>query len=546
MKHPILISLAAVPLLLATSSCGMLNDDPAALVDAALEDNDFAGARVHLARLVADNPQDMQLRLRYADTLLNLGDPIGAQGALEALPANAQGQGLAATLMAHAMLAQGKAQEALAWAGKADQNDAYTAWVRIGALLAAGQESEAFALADTAGKAHAGDARLTALRGEIALSRRQIEPAKRLAQAALEADREDLAANILAGKIALLRQDHAGAEGYFKAAIAANPAIPGPYLSLGAVQADLGKLDEADATLKKANEIAPGHPMGMFLSAKLAFVKGDLEQAHAIMQEAESSLRKVPAAQLLLGEIAHLRGNNEQAIAFLRPFLRDNPGHIHGATVMAQALLATGDSAKAWDMIQMPAQRANATPQLLALGSKLARQTGNEDVFAARMGPANPPADLAQNLARAAQAMKQQEWAKASQIYGQLRKQGMENNALVLNNGALAALNSGNAAQAIDLARRAYALVPEDPQVMDTLGWVLLQAKGGPGDKAEALRLLSRAKEGLPGNLEVRWHYAAALAANGRKDEARRVAATVSEFGDRAQRAHIDALLARL
>ena len=88
MKHPILISLAAVPLLLATSSCGMLNDDPAALVDAALEDNDFAGARVHLARLVADNPQDMQLRLRYADTLLNLGDPIGAQGALEALPAN--------------------------------------------------------------------------------------------------------------------------------------------------------------------------------------------------------------------------------------------------------------------------------------------------------------------------------------------------------------------------------------------------------------------------------------------------------------------------
>lgn len=543
MKHPILISLAALPFLLATSSCGLLTDDPVQLADSALEDKDFAGARVHLARLVADNPQDVPLRLRYADTLLNLGDPIGAQAALEALPAAAQSRGRAAALMGHALLAQGKAEEALVWAGKADPTDGYTLWVRIGALLAAGKEGEAVALADAVGKTHSDDVRLIALRGEIALSRREIELAKRLAEEALEADPEDLAANTLAGKIDLLRQDFDGAEGHFKAAIAANRSIPGPYLSLGAVQADLGKLDEAEATLKQVSEIAPDHPMGMFLSAKLAFVRGDLERAHTIMQDAESSLRKVPAAQLLLGEIAHLRGNNEQAIAFLRPFLRDNPGHIHGATVMAQALLAADDPAEAWDVIQIPARRANASPQLLALGSKLARQTGKEDVFAQRIGAAKPPKDVAQKLVIADRAMRNQDWAKASQIYGQLRKQGMENNALVLNNSALAALYSGKNVDAIILARQANALVPDDPQVIDTLGWVLLQGKG---DKAEALRLLARAKDALPGNLEIRWHYAAALAANGRKDEARRVAASVREFGDSAQREHIDALLARL
>ena len=54
------------------------------------------------------------------------------------------------------------------------------------------------------------------------------------------------------------------------------------------------------------------------------------------MQEHEGVLRRVPAGQLLLGEIAHLRGNHEQAMAFLRPFLRDNPLHVQGAMVIPE------------------------------------------------------------------------------------------------------------------------------------------------------------------------------------------------------------------
>ena len=119
----------------------------------------------------------------------------------------------------------------------------------------------------------------------------------------------------------------------------------------------------------------------------------------------------------------------------------------------------------------------------------------------------------------------------------------MGTNAMVLNNGALMALRTGNKAEALSLARRAHALTPNDPAVVNTLGWVLLESGES---KTEALRLLRSAMEQRPGNLEFRWHYAAALAANGRKAEARRMAQSVREFAGPEQREHIDALLARL
>ncbi len=543
MKQIRFLPLLAIPLALVTASCGLLEDDPATAVEAALENNDFAAARISLAKLLGEQPDNSDLRLQYAEVLLQLGDPLGAQTALEALPADMRGSGKPAAMMAHALLAQEKGVDALSWAAQADQSDPYTAWVRIGALLLSGEEGQAYSAADEAVAAHPEDARLLALRGEMALSRREIERAKRFAAQAVAADAKDFTANTLAGKVALLGEDFEAAEKYFAAAVAANRSTPGPYLSLGAVQADLGKFDAASETLAMAQSIAPDHPMAMFLSAKLAFVKGELDEAHAIMQEAESSLRRVPAAQLLQGEIAHLRGNHEQAIAFLRPFLRDDPAHVHGATVMAQALLATGDAEKAWQVIEKPAGRAVASGQLLALASKLAQQTGREDSYAKRLGAKAAPEDAGKRLALADKAIRDRNWAKARDIYAALRKEGLDSNVLVLNNGALAELNTGNGVEALALARRAAALTPDDPAVMDTVGWVLLQAGG---DKAEALRWIGKAKDAMPGNLEFRWHYAAALAANGRKNEARAEIAKVRQFADAAQREHIDRLMAQL
>ena len=52
--------------------------------------------------------------------------------------------------------------------------------------------------------------------------------------------------------------------------------------------------------------------------------------------------------------------------------------------------------------------------------------------------------------------------------------------------------------------------------------------------------------EGQPGNLQIRWHYANALIANGRNAEARRIIQDMREFASADQREAMDALLARI
>ncbi|CAN0555582.1 unnamed protein product, partial [Ectocarpus sp. 12 AP-2014] len=124
-----------------------------------------------------------------------------------------------------------------------------------------------------------------------------------------------------------------------------------------------------------------------------------------------------------------------------------------------------------------------------------------------------------------------------------LRASGLNDNAIVMNNSALVQLKLGKKAQAVKFARAAVALTPDDPNVLDTLGWTLL--KSSP-DKVEALTLLRKASSRAPGNLEIRWHLANALAANGKAVEAKRVISSLKAFASSDQQAKIDKLLARL
>ncbi len=66
-------------------------------------------------------------------------------------------------------------------------------------------------------------------------------------------------------------------------------------------------------------------------------------------------------------------------------------------------------------------------------------------------------------------------------------------------------------------AERAHALAPQDAAVQDTLGWVLVQQ----GQLERGLRHLREARLREPGNPEIRYHLAAALARAGRPGEAR-------------------------
>ena len=86
------------------------------------------------------------------------------------------------------------------------------------------------------------------------------------------------------------------------------------------------------------------------------------------------------------------------------------------------------------------------------------------------------------------------------------------NNPVALNNLAYdIAVREKKPAEALAMARRALALAPRDPTILDTVGWIEFLL----GNTAEAAKLLVQAAKGAPANPEIRLHSAIALASQG-------------------------------
>ena len=75
-----------------------------------------------------------------------------------------------------------------------------------------------------------------------------------------------------------------------------------------------------------------------------------------------------------------------------------------------------------------------------------------------------------------------------------------------------------NNPEGVKYAERAYQLVPNRPEVIDTLGWLLVQN----GETNRGLVLLQEAATKAPHIPDIRYHMAAALEKAGRRDEARK------------------------
>jgi Flp pilus assembly protein TadD len=70
------------------------------------------------------------------------------------------------------------------------------------------------------------------------------------------------------------------------------------------------------------------------------------------------------------------------------------------------------------------------------------------------------------------------------------------------------------------MAEQAYKLTGDNPAIMDTLGWILVQR----GETARGVELLRKAVNAAPKAPDVRFHLAAALAKAGDKAGARKEA----------------------
>jgi tetratricopeptide (TPR) repeat protein len=88
-------------------------------------------------------------------------------------------------------------------------------------------------------------------------------------------------------------------------------------------------------------------------------------------------------------------------------------------------------------------------------------------------------------------------------------------NVLALNNLAYAlAVRNGKPEEALPLALKAYSLSKAQPQIADTLGWIHYLL----GNRVEAEKLLTAARDAAPAAGEIRLHLARVYADSGQKD----------------------------
>ena len=109
-------------------------------------------------------------------------------------------------------------------------------------------------------------------------------------------------------------------------------------------------------------------------------------------------------------------------------------------------------------------------------------------------------------------------YSNAVTTYEQLLKAGPANY-VILNNLAWLYQQTGDSRD-IETAKSAYDLKPDEAAVADTYGWILLSHDR----KEEALDILKKAAALAPTAPEIRYHFALALAKNGKKEEAKREA----------------------
>jgi len=352
--------------------------------------------------------------------------------------------------------------------------------------------------------------------GELDLAASNLDAARQHYRAAIDANSRFLPAYMQLASIASAAGDHAHASGILAEAVSAQPTAYEPRAALAQQLARNGKPAEAERLLKEADRDTTTDPRFGLALAELLTQTGRRDEAlatypglakrfptfNSVRQQwlqalvaAEqwpaardlvmAALSKTPTdgqALLLATKIERTSGNFYAALAYIKEFERLYPQDARGTLTKADTQFAAGDAgaARATYVAWLKTHPQDVTV-LLALASM----------------------DDAQGSADAAIAG-----------YEAALKLDAEN-PVALNNLAYALFQRGDA-RAQSLAERAHRAAPETPQFLDTLGWILLKT----GSAQDALQHLRKASEAAPTDALIHYHYAAALAANDRKDEA--------------------------
>jgi tetratricopeptide (TPR) repeat protein len=290
----------------------------------ALEANDLATARSHVAEILAHGGADDETQRIKLSVMLELGDGYAAMGAIDALSDKALGPQDRRVAQAHALILQGKPQLALDLyaevddANLAEQDFRMKAW----AYRDLG-EDEAFATTmDAALEAFRDSPDLNALAAWQLIDLDLPEEAGSFADRALAGVPDHYDALMAKGRLAISEDDIEAALRHYRAAAEGHPARALPIVTVGGLLLDLGRVEEAGRTLRAASAAHPDDPFLQWQYARLALAENDLGTARLALETARRTYRGNDEFTLFTAQAEERFGNRALALAEYRRYLR--------------------------------------------------------------------------------------------------------------------------------------------------------------------------------------------------------------------------------
>ena len=328
-----------------------------------------------------------------------------------------------------------------------------------------------------------------------------------------------------------------------KAAITAGTRLAELYLRTGA-------LDQALIVAREVLGRAPDNLTTLALVARVQLAKGDRKSAQQTLTDMARYAGYDPATLFDVARLQVAAGNDNGAAYSLDKALSTQADFLPALVLLAEVEIRQRDFAKAEQRIKQIGEKSGGGTNALRLQGDLAMARGQQAAALTAYDNAlkkDDSADMALRLYRAHAAAGDMakgvafldKWQKnhpdnavvlrtIGDIYRQLGNittartaydkllKLLPDDGQVLNNLALTA-SAQNDKAAIGFAERAYALRPNDPAVIDTLGWLVFRQ--GQVDRGLALLRDARLRDST--DPEIRYHLAAALAKSGRSTEAR-------------------------
>lgn len=315
----------------------------------------------------------------------------------------------------------------------------------------------------------------------------------------------------------LAKNDKAKALNVAKEAVNTFPGNPKALDLLGATQLAAGNIEEALKTFTILVEESPNTPTSYLRLALAQAGTKRLKEARVSLLKALKLEPDFQQAQELLIRVEIAENKQNEALNIARKMQARQPESPVGYDREADILMSQKHYPQAIKAYEQALMKKSSTVSLLKL---VQAQVRARDMKSAEQQLnawiKNHPKDLAVREYAAEMYTQNDHNAEAIKQYEEILRLAPQN-VLALNN--LAALYQlVQDSRALVTAERAEKLAPENPGVLDTLGWILVKQ----GQLPKGLKFLSKAAEKAPDAGSVRYHYGAALARSGRISDAKK------------------------